>query len=169
MIALSMERIKAELSGFEWFKNVGGDIEIDQNTKIKKIAGWEKTAAWAEHKMSWWCGNKYLNILTKSLDKEHRKEYQKWNEICRQAYSFLDLLMVDKIYPKIPMEYRGPGILKWIEYQLCGIILEDTFSELVNLKVLDPIKQIYKKGFFPCGLYVEKEKEFPGHVTIVVF
>lgn len=164
-----MERIQAELFGYDWFANVGGQFQWRENHKISKIESWEKAVAWSENKISWWCGNEYMNVLTSCLDDKFRKEYQNWNWVANKASRFLDSLLAEKIGPKIPTKYLESGISKWIKYQLSGVILEEAFSSLINLQLLSATKTIYKCGFFPCGIYVEKPKDFPELATIVVF
>lgn len=163
------EKIKTNFIKYNWFKDVGGDFPFIKTFEIKKIETWKEAVAWSEQKITWWCGNECFNILTSYLDSNFRKEYQSWNKIVKEASEFVDSIIEDRIIPKIPGDYSKSKILKWVKYQLVGSVVEEVYLDLFDIQVFSNVKMVYKSGFFPCGLFVEREADFPEKTIIVVF
>ncbi|MDP4147486.1 MAG: hypothetical protein Q8936_23960 [Bacillota bacterium] len=146
------KEIFERINRIDWFCNCGSNPYVENSFEVKFVHSWEDAVN--NYSQSLWEDTtlEARNELTSFLNNKYRQEYAKWNEVTKEAKSFLEKNVVPKINiikEKYNLDDVFTDCVKW---DLLGAIMEYSYKECKNRPTFFlEILSIYELGHFPCG------------------
>ena len=143
-----LERIK----NINWFENCGMQVNTQIDIPIVYVNSWKD--AKETYQLPDWENTtlEARNELTSFLHGKFRAQYSSWNQLVRDAKTFIDVEVMPKINIIKEKNNLDQIFIDCVKWDILNAIMEGTFKNC-NLRktfFLD-LLTIYESGNFPCG------------------
>lgn len=142
--------LRGHIEQVPWFSRCDIKEQIDVPIQCRQVetlseakANWDDRYGWQNVLID------TLNQLSLYLHDHHRRKYQKWNKIAKEA----ERLREGVVYPMADRIGMNESLKITIRYVVGGYLLEEYYqaNDCNPPRTYDKWLEVCKKGHFPCG------------------